>query len=84
MLVRVLENTPLESSRLQPTAPASSSRSTSSFGAIPYPPSTSADTGTSTARAIRATAANISSAGVAPSSYPRAAATPALGVASAG
>ncbi|CAM5436289.1 hypothetical protein SGLAM104S_07486 [Streptomyces glaucescens] len=56
-----------ESSRLQPTAPASSSRSTSSPGASPYPSSTSADTGTSTARAIRATAANISSAGVSPS-----------------
>src|ERR1700710_1157544 len=44
----------------------------------------SADTGTCTARTIRATAANISSGGVEPSSYPREAATPALGVARAG
>lgn len=44
----------------------------------------SAETGTGTARTIRATAANISAAGAAPSSYPSEAATPALGVASAG
>ena len=44
----------------------------------------SAETGIETDRTIRVTAANISSAGVDPSSYPSDADTPALGVARAG
>lgn len=53
-----------ESSRLHPTAPASSNRSTNSLAGSPYPASMSALTGTSTARVIRPTAANISATGV--------------------
>src|SRR5256885_2015222 len=53
--------------------------------AVPYPASASTVTGTSTARQMRAAAASISSRGACSwSSYPSAAATPALVVATAG
>ena len=75
----------LESSRLHPTAPAATKRSTTSAAGSPYPRSMSAVTGTATAAATRAMASNISLDGVAsPSAYPSTSATAALLVAMAG
>src|SRR4029453_1095418 len=73
------------SSRLTPTAPASTTRATSSAtapGSPEYPASTSALTGTRATRAIAATAATTTDGGMAlPSGYPCAQATPELVVA---
>src|SRR5258705_4010152 len=68
-----------------PTAPAASTPravSAAASGLAPYPPSTSAETGRSTAAAIRRTMSSISSREMrCPSGYPSANATPALEVA---